>query len=167
MDSFHIRIRLERDIAEQAMAMANDRGLELGDVIRMMVTKAVLSGEFAIGFDKPSPPPAAETRAFFAYDDSQWAPLKSVLDAELALALLNQFVATRTVEIDRLTDLDPPDVARVQRLTRERDEARQVLSTLDPQDAKAIDTIIERYASHQTPTRARASSEQDDGETAR
>ncbi|MDN4592080.1 hypothetical protein DBA29_26725 [Xenophilus aerolatus] len=166
MDSFHIRIRLERDIAEQAMAMANDRGLELGDVIRMMVTKAVLSGEFAIGHDQPSPPPAAETRAFFAYDDSQWAPLKSVLDAELALALLNQFVATHTVEIERLLDLDPSDAARVEQLTRERDEARQALSTLDPQDAQAIETIVGRYASPQSPTRARASSDQDDGETA-
>ncbi|PZQ77872.1 MAG: hypothetical protein DI563_02205 [Variovorax paradoxus] len=166
MDSFHIRIRLERDIAEQAMAMANDRGLELGDVIRMMVTKAVLSGDFAIGHDRPSPPPAAETRAFFAYDDSQWAPLKSVLDAELALALLNQFVATHTVEIERLLDLDPPDVVRVEQLTRERDEARHALSTLDPQNAQAIDAIVERYASPQAPTRARTSSDQDDGETA-
>lgn len=166
MDSFHIRIRLERDIAEQAMAMANDRGLELGDVIRMMVTKAVLSGDFAIGHDRPSPPAAGETRAFFAYDDSQWAPLKSVLDAELALALLNQFVATHTVEIERLLDLDPPDVVQVEQLTRERDEARQALATLDPQDAKAIDAIVERYASPRAPTQALESSDQDDGETA-
>ncbi|REN21322.1 hypothetical protein DSI41_00545, partial [Mycobacterium tuberculosis] len=73
---YHLRIRIERDIADKAMAMARERGLELADVMRMWLTKAVLTGDFAIDHDQPAPAPASENRAFFAYDESQWSPLK-------------------------------------------------------------------------------------------
>ncbi|PZQ77704.1 MAG: hypothetical protein DI563_02880 [Variovorax paradoxus] len=165
MDAHHLRIRIERDIADKAMAMARERGLELADVMRMWLTKAVLTGDFAIDLNQPAPAPAGETRAFFAYDESPWAPLKEVLDGELALALVNQFVANQTIEIERLMDINPPDTARIRELRRQRDVARQVLSTFDPEDPDATRTVIERFAAKRPPLQDRTRRASDDEET--
>ena len=48
MDSLNLRIRIDRAIAQKAMQMAHARGMELPDVIRMMITKAVRIGDFSI-----------------------------------------------------------------------------------------------------------------------
>jgi len=146
MDSYHLRLRIDGEIARTAIAMARAQNMELADALRMMLTKAVRIGDFAIDGEEPAPAPPGRSRAFFGYDDSQWAPLKGVLDAELALALVNQFVANRTLEIADLMELETPDAGRIDELTRERDEARLALSTLDPEDAFAIRAVLERYA---------------------
>ncbi|MDM0108018.1 hypothetical protein QTH97_23925 [Variovorax sp. J22R24] len=146
MDNLHLRIRIDRAIAEKAMKMAQERGMELPDVIRMMVTKAVRIGDFSIDDERPQEHRVAEaTRPYFAYDDRQWDSSKTVLDAELALALINQFVASHTILIQSLLDADHPQDSEIARLQQEREIAREDLATLDPADAEAIRALLTRY----------------------
>lgn len=144
MDSLNLRIRIDRAIAEKAIKMAHKRGMELPDVIRMMLAKAVRIDDFSI--DEEQPHVAAESnRPYFAYDERQWDSMKTVLDAELALALLNQYIASHALLIDDLSAAADPDAGEIARLQQEREDARKVLATLDPSDANAIRDILARF----------------------
>ena len=144
MDSLNLRIRIDRAIAEKAIKMAHKRGMELPDVIRMMLAKAVRIDDFSI--DEEQPHVAAEsTRPYFAYDERQWDSMKTVLDAELALALLDQYIASHTLLIEDLSAAADPDAGEIARLQQEREDARKVLATLDPSDANAIRDILGRF----------------------
>jgi hypothetical protein len=146
MDSFHLRIRIDRKIAEKAMQMAQARGMELPDVIRMMITKAVRIGDFSI--DEAQEPPlrvAESSRPYYAYAARQWDPMKEVLDAELALALLNQFIASHSARIEALAPSDDAEQVALSKLRDEHEEARHLLATLDPSDTQMVQSILERF----------------------
>jgi len=146
MDSLNLRIRIDRAIAEKAIKMAHKRGMELPDVIRMMLAKAVRIDDFSIDEEQPQVHQVAEsTRPYFAYDERQWDSMKTVLDAELALALLDQYIACHTLRIEDLTTAADPDAGEIARLQLEREDARKVLATLDPGDASAIRDILARF----------------------
>lgn len=147
MDSLHIRIRIDRKIAEKAMEMAQARGMELSDAIRMMLTKAVRIGDFSIDEAQEAPLRVAESsRPYYAYEPRQWDPMKEVLDAELALALLNQFIASHSARIEELAQGEHTEPAALSRLRGEREEARALLASLDPSDAQTVESILERFA---------------------
>lgn len=146
MDSLNLRIRIDRAIAEKAMQMAHARGMELPDAIRMMLTKAVRIGDFSIDEERPQVHQVAEsTRPYFAYDARQWNSMKTVLDAELALALVEQYIASHTLRIEALAAAADPDTGEIARLKQERDDARNVLATLDASNANAIQDILARF----------------------
>ncbi|KWT71742.1 MULTISPECIES: hypothetical protein [unclassified Variovorax] len=146
MDSLNFHLRIDRAIAEKAMKMAHARGMELPDVIRMMLAKAVRLGDFSIDEDRPRVHQVAEsTRPYFAYDERQWDTMKSVLDAELALALLDQYIAAHTLRIEDLVAAAEPDAREITRLKQEREDARNVLATVDPVDTNAIRDILARF----------------------
>jgi antitoxin component of RelBE/YafQ-DinJ toxin-antitoxin module len=146
MDSLNFHLRIDRAIAEKAMKMAHARGMELPDVIRMMLAKAVRLGDFSIDEDRPQVHQVAEsTRPYFAYDERQWDTMKSVLDAELALALLDQYIAAHTLRIEDLAAAAEPDAGEIARLKQEREDARNILATVDPIDANAIRDILARF----------------------
>jgi antitoxin component of RelBE/YafQ-DinJ toxin-antitoxin module len=146
MDSLNFHLRIDRAIAEKAMKMAHARGMELPDVIRMMLAKAVRLGDFSIDEDRPQVHQVAEsTRPYFAYDERQWDTMKSVLDAELALALLDQYIAAHTLRIEDLAAAAEPDAGEIARLKQEREDARNILATVDPVDANAIRDILARF----------------------
>ena len=146
MDSLNLRIRIDRAIAEKAIKMAHKRGMELPDVIRMMLAKAVRIDDFSIDEEQPQVHQVAEsTRPYFAYDERQWDSMKTVLDVELALALLDQYVACHTLRIEDLAAAAEPDAGEIARLQMEREDARKVLATLDAGDANAIRDILARF----------------------
>ena len=146
MDSLNFHLRIDRAIAEKAIKMAHKRGMELPDVIRRMLAKAVRIDDFSIDEERPQVHQVAEsTRPYFAYDERQWNSMKTVLDAELALALLEQYIASHTLRIEDLAAAADSDAGAIARLKQEREEARKVLATLDPADAHAIRDILARF----------------------
>lgn len=146
MDSLNLHLRIDRAIAEKAMKMAHARGMELPDAIRMMLAKAVRLGDFCIDEEPPQVHQVAEsTRPYFAYDERQWDSMKAVLDAELALAMLDQYIAGHTLRIEDLAAAADPDAAEIARLEQAREEARSVLAALDTTDANAIGDILARF----------------------
>ncbi|CAN7776161.1 hypothetical protein LJR175_007803 [Variovorax sp. LjRoot175] len=146
MDSLNLHLRIDRAIAEKAMKMAHARGLELPDAIRMMLAKAVRIGDFSIDEEWPQVHQVAEsTRPYFTYDERQWNSMKTVLDAELALALVDQYIAAHTLLIEDLAAAADPDAGEIARLKQEREDARKILAVLDPSDANAIRDILSRF----------------------
>lgn len=145
MDSTQLRIRIDRAIADKAHKMARSLGMELPDVVRMMLTEAVRIGDFSIERSEQRPT-AQAARPFYEYDERQWNSMKTMLDAELALALVNQYIASHTLQIEAAAERAEPDARRIQQLTQERDEARKVLATLDPADASAVRAILQQFA---------------------
>lgn len=82
--------------------------------------------------------------------------MKTVLDADLALALLDQYIASHTLLIEDLAAAADADTGEIARLKQERDDARNVLATLDPSDANAIRDILARFAAPWMLIRRRA-----------
>lgn len=144
MDSTQLRIRIDRAIADKAHKMARSLGMELPDVVRMMLTEAVRIGDFSIAPGERRPTGQAD-RPFYEYDERQWNSMKTVLDAELALALVNQYIASHTLQIEAAAERGEPHARRIEQLIRERDEARRVLATLDPADAGAVRAILQQF----------------------
>ncbi|MBS0344364.1 MAG: hypothetical protein JSS56_28000 [Proteobacteria bacterium] len=149
MDSIQLRIRIDGDIAEKALKMAQARGMDLPDVVRMMLIKAVQIGDFAIGNELAKLQQLeqhARRKPYFEYEASQWNSMKTQLDAELALALLHQFIASRTLELEALSEQDPPDAERIGQLGQQRDQARQSLAALDLKDLNSVHAILEQFS---------------------
>ncbi|MDM0058942.1 hypothetical protein [Variovorax fucosicus] len=149
-----IRFRIDREIAERAHRMAAQNGLELPDVMRMMLTKAVRLGDFSIDRDRDSGTTRVEDRPTEAYEPRYWAEVKAALDAETALAVLHQAIAEQTAGVDEDVALGAPDPQRLKRIRCERDEARALLAAFDPKDTAAVAQILARYAPDASPETA-------------
>ena len=141
-----IRFRIDREIAERAHRMAAESGLELPDVMRMMLTKAVRIGDFSIDQERiasaetvaDQPPPPCEPR--------YWAEAKASLDAETALAVLHRAIAERTSSLAEGLSLTAPDRARLEQIRNERDDASAMLAAFDPKDAVSVARILQRFS---------------------
>ncbi|RZL85956.1 MAG: hypothetical protein EOP82_31650 [Variovorax sp.] len=149
-----IRFRIDREIAERAHRMATEMGLELPDVMRMMLTKAVRIGDFSIdqGEDSKVQPP--EDRLFEAYEPRYWADAKASLDVETALAVLHHAIADHTSSLDEGLALKVPDPELLERLRNERDEACALLAAFDPTNAESVARILERFTPDSSAGRA-------------
>ncbi|MEJ8859932.1 hypothetical protein WKW79_35660 [Variovorax robiniae] len=146
-----IRFRLDREIAERAHRMAAERGLELPDIMRMMLTKAVRIGDFSI--DREEPPNTAPPidRSLGPYEPRYWADALAVLDAETALAVLHQAIADRTAWLDEGLTSKEPDLQRLEAIRNERDEACDLLESFDPRSADAVARILDRFSPDPAP----------------
>jgi hypothetical protein len=145
MDSFHLRIRIDRAIAEKTIKKAHARGMELPDYVRMLLTKDAGIDDSSNDEEHLGHHAAEPSRPYFAYDGRQWNSMKAVLDGELALALVNQYIASHSLQIEALTDQEMPDPVLLEGLKQQRNEARQILATLDPSDADTIRAILARF----------------------
>ena len=155
MDSLSFRIRIDPAIADKAMRMAAARGMELPDVIRMMLIKAVRIGDFSIEGEEPElSAQVQETRPYYAYDERQWDSMKPMLDAELALELLNRAIARCTALLDETVAAKAPDARQLKRIRAERRDARKLLEEFDPADKEAVAKIIERFRTPTDPSEA-------------
>lgn len=147
MDVRQLSFRIDREIAEKALRMAAKRGMELPEVLRMMLTKAVRIGDFMLDTGNEPPPAAPEAHPNFAYEERYWAPMKSSLDAEAAMAVLNRAIAQRTTWLDEGLSVKSPDLDCLERIRDERDQARALLATFDPSDNDAVANVLEKFGS--------------------
>ena len=142
-----IRFRIDREIAERAHRLAALNGLELPEVMRMMLTKAVLNGDFSIDRDTDSGATTAQNRPTKTYEPRHWAEVKAALDAETALAVLHQTIAEQTVGLDEgVAPGVPADPLRLEQIRGRRDKARALLAAFDPNDSAFVAQILARYA---------------------
>lgn len=141
-----IRFRIDRKIAERAHRMAAENGLELPDVMRMMLTKAVRLGDFSIDRDTDSGTPRAKDRPNQAYEPRYWAEVKAPLDAETALAVLHHTIAEQTAKLDKGMARATPEPQQRNQIRRQRDEARTLLAAFDPNDSTVVAQVLARYA---------------------
>jgi antitoxin component of RelBE/YafQ-DinJ toxin-antitoxin module len=152
MESPIIRFRIDRAIAKEAYRMAAELGMELPDVMRMMLTKAVRLRSFSIDQDQDAPSRPAAIPPVEDYEARYWDPLNASLDAELALALLHRTIADLTTSLDEGLALAAPDVRRLEGIRGERDAACKLLADFDPMSATEVAQILARYGPPAHPT---------------
>lgn len=138
--------RINSKIAERAHRMAAQRGMDLPDVLRMMLTKAVRIGNFSIDQDGAGQAPGQEEEPFDAYEPRYWAEARPHLDAEMALAVLHQAIAQRTTELEEVSASREPDLDQVEQLGDERDGAIALLASFDPEDGEMVSAVLERFS---------------------
>jgi antitoxin component of RelBE/YafQ-DinJ toxin-antitoxin module len=143
--------RIDSKIAERAHRMAAQRGMDLPDVLRMMLTKAVRIGNFSIDQDSAVQARAQEEEPFDAYEPRYWAEARPHLDAEMALAVLHQAIAQRTTELEEASASREPDLDQVEQLRDERDGAIALLASFDPEDGEMVSAVLERFTSDAQP----------------
>ncbi|MEJ8852168.1 zeta toxin family protein [Variovorax rhizosphaerae] len=122
--------------------------MELPDIMRMMITKAVRIGDFSIDPSDATPPAGASQQdgaSLEVYEPRYWGSHKEALEAELALTLLQQAVADRSVRIGLHPQARPLDAEMHARLQDERDEALRLLAGFDPGDRKGIEELLKRF----------------------
>ena len=149
-----IRFRIDREIAQRAHRMAAQNGLELPDVMRRMLTKAVRLGDFSIDRETDSGSTPARSRLTEAYEPRYWSDVKAALDAETALAVLHHAIAELMGELDEGMALKAPDLPRLERIRCEHDEAGTLLAAFDPKDTASVAKILARYAPDASPDTA-------------
>ncbi|MDM0108473.1 hypothetical protein QTH97_26225 [Variovorax sp. J22R24] len=132
--------------------MAKARGMELPDVLRMMLTKAVLSRSFSLDLAKGADQGQApkEREQLNPFEPRYGGPCKTTIDAELALALLQRSVADASARRDEARQADPQDQHENEheneheRFDRERQEAQRLLADFDVADMSAIAGVLKR-----------------------
>ncbi|MDM0049766.1 hypothetical protein [Variovorax sp. J22R115] len=145
MENPIIRFRIDPHIAKEVHRMAAEIGMELPDVMRAMLTKAVRNRSFSIDRERDAPTRLASDPVAGAYEPRYWDPLKPALEAELALALLHRIIARLTTSLDEGLSLEQPDLAELERVRDERDAACQRLADFDPNDRGAVQGILARF----------------------
>ena len=145
MDTELIRFRIDPEIRDKAEAVCAGLGHELNDVLRAAVIRIARDG--ALPFDLGAGPaaPAPDAVPFYHYDERLWASMKPQIDAEVALALLSRFIADCSTRLDQAAEDGAADAGLLERLRRQRDEARQRRRALDVADATAVKAVLDTY----------------------
>lgn len=145
MDFRQLSFRIDREIAEKALRMAAQRGMELPEVLRMMLTKAVRIGDFMLDTTTAGPPPGVAEPPNKGYGERYWPTINASLDAEAAIAVLDRAIAQRTTWLDEAQMAKSVDPKRLERVREERDRACVLRATLDPSDSDAVAKVLEAF----------------------
>ncbi len=144
MDTELIRFRIDAEIRDKAEEVCSALGYELHDVLRAAVIRIARDG--ALPFDLAAPPSTpVGAIPFYNYDERLWGSMKPRIDAEVALAILSRFIADCSTRLDEATDNKAQDPGLVERLTREREEARKRRRELDVADAVEVRVVLDTY----------------------
>jgi len=131
--------RIDPAVRARAAEVCIQLGHELSYVLRALVARIARDG--TIPFEMPPPEPAAGN--FMDRDPRLWAQLQAEVEAQLALYLLGRFIADCSTKI---ASGDVADRADLDRLARERDEARRLRRDLDVTDRAAVRSVLAKYA---------------------
>jgi hypothetical protein len=164
-----IRFRVDREIVKRAHQMAKAQGMELPDVLRRMLTKAVLNRSFSI-YAADHEKPEEERARPDPFEPRYWGAFKNVLETELAIALLRRAIADASAaaseaagaaaiaNVIAVANADASaatkgDEARssglepaAKKLGQEREKLLRLLADYDVSDANATEGILKRDA---------------------
>lgn len=139
-----IRFRIDPKLAQQAEQVCAAAGLELRDVLRIVVAR--MGREGTLPFDPRSASVVeARGRPFYEYNERLWADLKPSIDAEVALALLARFIADCSTRLDEAEHTEHLDPQVMEELMFAREEARTIKASLDVTDAVAVRHVLDRF----------------------
>lgn len=141
METEFQRFRVDPAVREQAAQVCGRLGLELSDVLRALV--ACIAADGAIPFAMPTEAPPFRTTVPVTHPDRLWTPLRSQVEADVALALLARFIADCSTQLDDQGNLS--DREQITRLTEQRQEARQLRRALDVTDPAAVRAVLHKY----------------------
>lgn len=149
MDNRYLRLQLDAEILARSEAVCAREGQDLLDVLRAVVTRIAQTDAIPPGLTLASPAGAvvAHDAPFSHYQADLWSSVRPLVDADLAVALLDRFIAQIALQLREARAARSPDHERIERLERERREALEVRAQLNLDDLTAVPQILSTYAS--------------------
>lgn len=143
-DTQLVRFRIDPQLRDQAAAVCTSHGMELPDLLRLVVTRIARDGAIPAGLlDQAGR--RTEQAPFLEYDARLWTRLQPQLSAEVALALLSRFIADCSTWLDEAKQQSKPDRPKVKLLEAERAGALRLRQSLDVTNAEQVSEVLQTY----------------------
>jgi antitoxin component of RelBE/YafQ-DinJ toxin-antitoxin module len=143
MDSEIERFRVNPEIRQKAADVCIRNGHELSDVLRQLLTHianlGVIPFQMEVGqCDVPRQPATAE-------DERLWVATKPQLEAEVAVGLLDRFIAACTTILDQAAEKRLGHQDPLSELASQREAARRDRASLDVTDTASVVAVLDKY----------------------
>lgn len=145
MEGEIIRFRVDPEVKEKVAAVCEKLGFDLSEVLRAVMGRIAETGTLPIALGTTDEP-RSQRAPFGEYSERLWREYQFV-DAEVALSLLDRFIARSAAQLDAEHSGAEPNPGTIETLQRVIGEARQLTQTLDPDDAEAIGAVLAAYGS--------------------
>jgi addiction module RelB/DinJ family antitoxin len=149
MEGEIIRFRVDPGVKEKVAAVCEKLGFDLSEVLRAVMGRIAETGTLPIELDS-SDEPRSQRAPFGEYSERLWRDYRYV-DAEVALTLLDAFIARSAAQLDAEHSDAAPNPGTIETLQRVIREARQLSQTLDPDDAEALAAVLAAYGPQPAP----------------
>jgi antitoxin component of RelBE/YafQ-DinJ toxin-antitoxin module len=143
MDSEFERFRVDPEVRQRAAAVCIRHGHELSDVLRKLLSHIADVG--VIPFEMPSGKRDASSAQLTSDDERLWVTMAPQLETEVAVGLLDRFIAMCTTILDQAAETRgiPQDSLRA--LVSQREAARRDRASLDVTDKAAVLAVLDKY----------------------
>jgi addiction module RelB/DinJ family antitoxin len=138
-----IRFRVDPEVKEKVTAVCEKLGFDLSEVLRAVMGRIAETGTLPVELGSTDEP-RSQRAPFGEYSERLWREYQFV-DAEVALSLLDRFIARSAAQLDAEHSGVEPNPGTIETLKRVIAEARQLTQTLDPEDTEAIGTVLAAY----------------------
>jgi addiction module RelB/DinJ family antitoxin len=150
MESGLVRFMVDPEIRARAEQVCAHLGLDLNEVLRAFLVRVARDGKLPFAPEPASQPDRRDRPApFSTYDPRAWAPLAPVLNAELAVEVLDHVVASSMAQIQaaRAAGISSDEKQAAERLAG----ASTARLALEPSDNNAIASLLNTFAAQLAP----------------
>lgn len=142
MDTDLVSFRIDAELHRKAAAVCADRGLDLHDVLRALISQIARDASIPVTLDSRRPPPSTPGSLPVIDEPRLWADLRPQISAETALTLLMRVIARLSARLDELLEASERDGPSIDALTARRTEALVLRQGLDVTDQAATEQAI-------------------------
>jgi antitoxin component of RelBE/YafQ-DinJ toxin-antitoxin module len=143
MDSEFERFRVNPEVRQRAAAVCIGHGHELSDVLRQVVSHIANVG--VIPFEMPSGQRDAGSAQLTSDDERLWLTMKPQLEAEVAVGLLDRFIAKCTTILDQAAETTGIPQDSLPELVSQREAAQCDRASLDVTDKASVLAVLHKY----------------------
>jgi antitoxin component of RelBE/YafQ-DinJ toxin-antitoxin module len=143
MDSEIERFRVNPEVRDRAAETCVRHGHELSEVLRQLLSH--LANEGVIPFPMSSGQRDDVNQPLTSEDERLWLTMKPQLEAEVAVGLLDRFIATCTTILDQAAETTRSPREALPELVSQREAARRDRASLDVTDTAAVLAVLDKY----------------------
>lgn len=143
MDSEIERFRVNPEVRQRAAEVCIRHGHELSDVLRQLLSHIAREG--AIPFQLPSEQHDYASSPLTSDDERLWLVMKPQLECEVAVGLLDRFIAICTTILDQAAETTGISQDSLPELVSQREAARRDRALLDVTDKAAVLAVLDKY----------------------
>ena len=139
-----VRFRVDRALKAHAEQLCASLGMELNDVLRILVRRIAMEGAIPFDLNRPNQSPSDARAPFDRYGPFLQEDLAH-LKAESVLTLLATFAANRARRIAVERRQAKPNQNKIDQLRREATEAMHLRRSLDVKDDALLALVEKRF----------------------
>jgi antitoxin component of RelBE/YafQ-DinJ toxin-antitoxin module len=143
MDSEIERFRVNPEIRQKAADVCIQTGHELSDVLRQLLSHIANFGVIPFQMEGGQRDMGRQPRTF--EDERLWVAVKPQLEAEVAVGLLDRFIAACTTMLDEGAEMRLGHQDAQSELVSQREAARRDRASLDVTDKAAVVAVLDKY----------------------